>query len=248
MQRLITASIAIALAAGMMQLPTRAQQTTSSRAALSEVIRELNVDSVSLGRTIDYLRDSSGANIVVNWKVLESVGVARETPISLTVHNLTLRKMLQLVLDQASPNAQLVYSIDSNVIQVTTQDEADRQMITKVYVVDDLVMAPRTRTPPSLQLGVSSSGVGGSGGTSGQGVFGGNSNSNQSEQELKTAQQRGDELADLIRQVIRPTIWRENGGNASIRFFSGKLIVTAPLSVHEAIGGPVSSSDIRFGS
>ena len=49
------------------------------------------------------------------------------------------RKMLQLALDQASPNAQLVYMVDENVIQVTTQEDADKQMITKGCVVDDLV-------------------------------------------------------------------------------------------------------------
>jgi hypothetical protein len=34
-------------------------------------------------------------------------------------------------------------------------------------------------------------------------------------------------------------VWRQNGGPASIRFFNGTLIVTAPRSVHEAIGGPL---------
>jgi hypothetical protein len=31
----------------------------------------------------------------------------------------------------------------------------------------------------------------------------------------------------------------QNGGKGTIRFFNGNLIVTAPRSVHEAIGGPV---------
>jgi hypothetical protein len=47
------------------------------------------------------------------------------------------------------------------------------------------------------------------------------------------------ELVDLIRETVVPSIWVENGGKATIRFFSGNLIVTAPRSVHEAIGGPV---------
>ena len=147
----------------------------NSRVALSQTVRELKVDGVTLGRAIDYLRDVSGTNIVVNWKVLEGVGVAKDTVISLQVRDLTLRKMLQLVLDQASPNAELVTSVDSNVINITTQEDADKQVITKVYIVDDLVMAPTVRQAPSLSLGTSTtttvtSGSGGGGGLNGGGM------------------------------------------------------------------------------
>ena len=48
-----------------------------------------------------------------------------------------------------------------------------------------------------------------------------------------------DQLVTLIRETIRPTIWKENGGTAAIRYYNGNLIVTAPRSVHEAIGGPL---------
>ena len=226
------------------------------------------MDGVTLGRAIDYLRDVSGANIVVNWKVLEGVGVAKDTVITLQVRDLTLRKMLQLVLDQASPNAELVTSVDSNVIQVTTQEDADKQVITKVYIVDDLVMAPIVRQAPSLSLGTSTSttinsgsggaqgssgmntgGNTGSNGSSGGGIFGNNNSSNQNQQtQQKTSQQRGDDLVTLIKEVVRPTIWRDNGGTASIKYFDGKLIVTAPISVQEAIGGPVGDAGVRYGS
>jgi len=172
--------------------------------------------------------------------------------------------MLQLVLDQASPNSSLVFNVDSNVIQVTSQEDADKQMVTKVYVVDDLVMVPNVKQAPTLNLGQTTQQAGGggggfggggnmnggSGGSSG-GIFGTQSNGNQPQNVdlMKSAQQRGEDLVALIREVVRPTVWRENGGTASIRYFTpGKIIVTAPLSVHEAIGGPVGNTGIRFGS
>jgi hypothetical protein len=43
----------------------------------------------------------------------------------------------------------------------------------------------------------------------------------------------------MIRETIRPEIWRENGGTASIRYYNGHLVVTAPRSVHEALGGAI---------
>ena len=135
-------------------------------------------------------------------------------------------------------------------INITTQEDADKQVITKVYIVDELVMAPTVRQAPSLSLGtlyddhdyfgqwrrrcrlngggMNGGGNSGSNGSSGGGIFGNSSNtSNQTQQPQKTSQQRGDDLVTLIKEVVRPTIWRDNGGTASIGYFDGKLIVTA---------------------
>jgi len=213
-----------------------------ARTALGQTVRELKVDAVGLERVINYLRDVSGTNIVVNWNILEAAGVGKDTPISLQVRELTLRKMLQLVLDLASPQTQLTFTIDANVLQITSQEEADKVLIVKVYIVDDLVMTDnRTVTPPNFNLSEltkSSSSSGGSGGSGGGSLF--SDTSNTADANADTPEKRGQELATLIREVIRPTIWKENGGNATITYLSGKLIVSAPVSVHEAIGGPVA--------
>jgi hypothetical protein len=230
----------------------------NARRALGTTVSELNVDNVALSRVMDFLRDVSGANIVVNWKVLEGAGVAKDTPISLQVRELSLRKMLRLVLDQASPNALLVYNLDSNVVEITSQEEADKHMITKVYVVDDLVMTDNsTVVPPVMNLSTvtqsgstsgGSGGLGGGGGGGGAGLFSTSTDTNANGAATETTQKKGEDLAALVREVVRPTIWRENGGTASIRYFSGKLIVTAPQSVHEAIGGPMApEGGQRFG-
>jgi type II secretory pathway component HofQ len=226
---------------------------TNARYALGQTVRELNVDAVPLSRVMDFLRDSSATNIVVNWKVLEAAGVARDTPVSLQVRDLTLRKMLQLVLDQVSPAAQLTYSTDANVLEITTQEEADKKMITKVYVVDDLVMTDNSANmkPPTFNLSdITTSGTtagGGGGGASGGGGSLFTQNSTDSNSSGDTTEKRGQDLVTLVREIVRPTIWKEAGGTASIRYFSGKLIVTAPVSVHEAIGGPVADEAQRFG-
>ncbi len=242
---------------------------SGSRAALTQVVHELDVDGVSLAKVLDYLHNATGANLVVDWKVLEQAGVSKDTTISLRVRELTLHKMLQLVLDQASPNAPLTYGLDANVIEITSQEALDKVMITKVYVVDDLVMVAPTVQAPTINLssitqgssGSTSSFGSGSGGGGSGGFGGGNSggggggssgglfNQNQNTQSTpkQTSDQKGQELVELIKAVVRPSIWNDNGGTASIRYFNGKLIVTAPVSVHEAIGGPVGDSSIRYG-
>lgn len=241
------------------------ESTIPARQALRMTLREVKVENVSLAKVMRFLQDTSGANIVVRWKTLEAINVTKDTPITLEVSNLSLRKVLQLVLDQAAVNANLVWTIDENVIEITTQEETDKRMLTRVYVVDDLVM-PANRNqiqPPTLGLGSSqtySTGTGGAGGGGGLGLGGGagggagggglfpnlQQQNNQGGGEKSDTEKAGQELVSLIMSTIRPNIWKENGGNASIRFFQGKLIVTAPVSVQEAIGGPVPDNR-RYG-
>ena len=230
----------------------------SARAALATKVPELNVDGVALKKVLDYLRDMTNCNLVVNWAVLEGANVTKDAPITLSVHDLSMRKLLRLVLDQASPQTPLTWSVDSNVITVTTAAEADKVLITRVYVVDDLVMPDnRVVQPPTMNLqNVTQSGTtGGSAGTTGSGALGSGGGSgifNPSTAETatkeETTQTKGEDLVKLIESVIRSDIWRDNGGNCSIKYFSGKLIITAPDSVHEMIGGtPLPEGGMRLG-
>lgn len=251
LKRLVPVLFAVAVG-GVVSGPTSSAATdeyarpaVKASTALRETVHELSVDGVALQKVIDYLRQVSGANIVVDWKVLETAGIDKETPVTLNVRDLSLRKMLQLVLSQASgSNAALTYVVDSNVISITTQDEEDKHMVTKVYIIDDLIMTDNNSNvnPPSMDLSSLTRGrQGGSGGGGSQqeSIFKNDSTSTSGNgANGDTPDKKGEDLATLIREVVRPNIWRENGGQASIRYFSGKLIVTAPISVQEAIGGP----------
>lgn len=219
-------------------------RATEANRALRMILPDFNADGVGVGKVIDSLRDLSGANIVVNWKVLEQIGIGRDTPVTLQLTDITLRKALQLTLDQASPQTQLVFSVDSNVISITTQAEADKVLYTRVYVVDDLVMTDNNVVQPpqmNLQAITSSGTTSGSGGGSAMGGSGSifTESSTPANTTEDTSEKRGADLATLITQVVRPEIWQGNGGSASVRYFKGKLIVTAPASVQEAIGGPM---------
>ncbi|HVX84263.1 MAG TPA: hypothetical protein VH253_05555 [Phycisphaerae bacterium] len=233
----------------------RAAPGSNARWALGQSIQQIQADGIAVSKVIDYLRTISGANIVVNWKALEAAGVSQDAPITLDVRGVTLRKAMQLVLDQASPTVPLTYDVDQNVISITTQDEADKVMITKVYIVDDLVMPDYQQNiqVPTFNLqavtqGGSTQGGGGGGGASQQSLFQTNTTGGGA-QASQTSDQKGQDLVELIKEVVRPSIWKENGGPATMRYFSGKLIVTAPQSVQEMIGGPVNSDTgaIRVG-
>lgn len=223
------------------------------RRQLEQRLPELKFQSVTLGDAIEFLRDVSGANLTVNWKALEGAGVTRDTAINMHLAGISLRKSLELILNDAAGGDALTFYVDEGVIEVTTREIADHKMVTRVYPVDDLLMEiPDFTDAPAFSLD-SSQNQGSRGGSSqgiGQGGGGGGAqasnqlfqNANQAGQQNqnnqgKTKAQRAQDLVDLIQAVVYPDIWKDNGGTASIRYFNNMLVVTAPRSVQEAIGG-----------
>ena len=242
-------SIALSLAI-MLCLITSApavQNNTTVKASLAKEIPSLNLTNVSFGDSIDFLRDLTGLNINVHWKELELLHVTKETPINVRLRQVSTRKALDLILAEAGAATPLTYFIDEGVVEITTREAADTRMITRVYDVGDLTVDIPDFEGPNMTLTSGSSNGGGSGGGSGRsgggggssGIFsnsgggGGNANS----EKIKTREERGDEIVKLITSTIRPEVWADAGGTSQIRYFRGRLIVTAPRSVQEMIGG-----------
>lgn len=260
--RILAGAATLACAAGVVRLtgvPASGQTfigpNPRAMQALMQPISNLKVRAVPLQRVIGYLRNLSNANFVVNWNALESANVTKQTQISLNLHGVSMARVLDFVLQQASPNAPLVYSVQDNVISITTRHVAEKHMITRVYDIGDLIMTvPNFSDSPNFnlqsatsngqtQINGGSGGLGGGGaqqqgslftGTGGQGNGGG--------QRAKSPRRRAKSLIRLIEQTIRPNIWTANGGQASIKYFRQRLVVTAPADVQQEIGGTVASS------
>jgi hypothetical protein len=247
-----------------------ASGNAQARVSLNRSLPAINFTNVTLREAIDFLRDVSGANFHVNWKAIEATGVTPDSPINIKLRQVTLRKVLQLLLSEAAGGPGLTFYLDEGVIEVTTAEIADAQMFTIVYPVQDLLIEPPDFTaPPDFDLSSNSgggggggrSGGGGGGGRSGGGGgggggrgggggggrgggggggsnYGGSSNSSSSGAP-RDKNAKPTELVTLITETVSPTAWVQNGGKASIRFFNGNLIITAPRSIHEAIGGPI---------
>jgi anti-sigma28 factor (negative regulator of flagellin synthesis) len=115
-------------------------------------------------------------------------------------------------------------------------------MYTRVYPIEDLIMTiPDFIDAPDFSLNSTSnnqsqnpqSGASGSGNSSSGLQLG----EQQKEKKQPTREERAQELVDLIKSIIQPDVWADNGGKAQIRYWNGNLIITAPKSVQEAIGG-----------
>ena len=180
--------------------------------------------------------------------------MAKDTPINLTrLRGGQLEEgALDMVLTEAGGGDKLGYDIDQNVLSITTREMVDAKMYTKVYPIQDLIMdIPDFTDAPDLSLnstsnnqnqnpqgggGVGASGNSGGGSGGSNGPFS-NTTGGGNKEPVKTKDEKAKDLIDLIQAIIQPEIWQENGGKAAIRYWNGNLIVTAPRSVQEAIGG-----------
>jgi hypothetical protein len=239
------------------------------------VVPRLSATEAPLEKVLDRVRDISGATVLVNWPALEAAGATKTTPVSFDLSDLTLGKVLAAVLDAASPpNGQLTFYVERNIIRVTSLADADEHLITVSYPVGDLLVPKAVSLSAGTfsTLAGAAPGNAGAAGNTGVAVVGGggggglfqngnqnngnngnnNNNSNTAGANGNTAAVKaevdanGKAIIDLITGTIRPELWSVNGGKCSARVYETLLIVRAPRSVQDQIGGPKSGAR-RYG-
>jgi beta-lactamase regulating signal transducer with metallopeptidase domain/HEAT repeat protein len=95
---------------------------------LDQLLPEIRFDDVAFADIIEFLRDLTGANIIVNWRALQDVLVDRDTPVSLRARQLTVRQALDLVLANVSnPGSPLDYAVHNGSIVISTPEHLQEQ-------------------------------------------------------------------------------------------------------------------------
>jgi hypothetical protein len=89
-----------------------------------------------LDQVVEYLKEKHKIEIQIDKKALEDVNIGTNTPVTRNLKGISLRSALRLMLKELG----LTYVIKDEVLLITTPDEADNQLITKVLDVADLVM------------------------------------------------------------------------------------------------------------
>lgn len=208
--------------------------------ALDRRLPELSFDAVPFSDALEALKDAAGLNLFVDWKTLEAAGIDKTTPVTFRARGMTARKVLARLLREAGGGNQLTFEVTQGSVEVTTQEEADKRLEVRVYDIRDLQFVPLDvppPPPPSANFQLQAITRGGGGGSASP--FTGNGGSTGNRTERPTPDERGNELAEIIQESVRPEVWLANGGNSSIRYYNGTLIINAPRSVHEMIGTPV---------
>ena len=221
---------------------------------LDKNLPEIRFQDVAFADVIDFLRDTTQANIFVNWKALEAAGIDRNAPVSTRLRNVKFSKVLKTILDSLGGGAtvKLGYTVDEGVITISTEEDLARNVETRTYDIRDLLLAiPDFTDAPTMDLtsatsssnsargaGQGSNGGGGNSGGGNQNIFGGGGGG-QGGQDDKNTPSR-EELVEQITSLIRETIgvgsWKEDGGQlGSLRELGGQLIVTQTPEIHRQI-------------
>lgn len=120
---------------------------------------------------ISYLKDLHQIPIVLDRRALDDGGIGTDTPITQeSLRGLSLKSALRIMLRDLD----LTYVIDDEVLQITTVEEADSRLVTKVYPVADLVLPIQNiQGMGGAGMGMMGGGMGGGMGGMGGGMMGG---------------------------------------------------------------------------
>ena len=183
MSRIMIAAMIVSLGGGTLLAADQPTTAPSSIAAgrsqngVDHPLPELRFNGAALSDCIDFLGEASGANIVVDWRALDAAKVSKDTPITLRLNSeITLRRALRLVLRNAGGVGTLTFYVEDGIIQITSEEEADKEMTTRVYPIQDLLFqAPDYTNVPNLDITQNNSQQGGGGAGGGGGGGGGQS-------------------------------------------------------------------------
>ncbi|MCA9025869.1 MAG: VWA domain-containing protein [Planctomycetaceae bacterium] len=141
------------------------QESPNEERILFEMDQDTELEFVDtpLSEAIEYIGQLHNITILIKEDILSDIGVPTDEPVNLIISNIRLRSAMKIMLEPLG----LTWVVDDEVMYITSQEDADETLQTRVYPVGDLVF------PPSVMQGnVGSSGGGGFGGGGG-GIGGG---------------------------------------------------------------------------
>jgi uncharacterized protein YfaS (alpha-2-macroglobulin family)/TolA-binding protein len=121
---------AAATAAGPNEQEERIKAALQSPAAI-------DVTEAPLATVAAHLSRQHGINIQLDRRALDDVGLSTDTPITKSLSGLSLKSCLRLILRELN----LTYVVRDEVLLITTPEEAEREQVTRLYPVSDLVLA-----------------------------------------------------------------------------------------------------------
>lgn len=214
-------------------------QALTLRQRLARPMAQVDLRDVSLERALAQWSREADVPLLIDFEAMALEGVDRGAPVSLQLRRVPAGQILALMLRQATPDdVELIVEPTPWYVEVLTRPQADARMIVRMYsVMDVLHEAPQFDNVPRFDLeSVLEQGGSDSGGGSGGSIFGDEPEA----AEIMSRQERAVLLMDMIRDTVEPGIWESGGGEASMRYFHGHLIVRAPMYVHRQIGLPVT--------
>lgn len=113
--------------------------TKSWDEALNDRIPKVEYNGNELGDVVQYFRDISGRNMVVNWNALASVGLDKSKPVTIQLKDVPLAVALKAALNSVEGPNPLDYAVIDDILTISTAEDLNAKTITQVYDVSDLI-------------------------------------------------------------------------------------------------------------
>ncbi len=242
----------------------QANNNTKARMLSVLLYTDINVEFTDTPArdAINYLKTILGIDIVGRWNDDRNAveGLDPEAAINLTAENQNALTVLEMVISQAEDLDSATWQLRDGYVEIgpKTRLAAKSAQELRYYPIRDLLFEPPMfDNAPSLDLdsalnqgnnsgggggfgggGGGGGGFGGGGGGSGGGGGGSLFDDPDDDPDRVPEAEKAQELIDLIVEIVEPDAWIINGGDwASVRYYSGVLIVRAPDFVQRQLGG-----------
>jgi len=193
----------------------------------------LDAKDTPLADVVDHLGKQAGiANMVVDTRALDNVGIGTDTPITRDLKGVSLRNVLRLALRDFD----LTYVVRDGALVITTPDQAGAQWDTKVFNVWDLVRPDDQAGPEQCDYDTL---IASADATSAEDEKNGlrlvvyfvPTKSLMPEIDNNTFE--GEELLEVIRELVEPDSW--NKEDVYARAAPRRLIIRQSREVHRKI-------------
>jgi hypothetical protein len=258
---ILCASAALPQSASLDETPARAIART-----LLDTETFVGFDGVNAAEAFEHFGRLIGVSVIVRTSGDRFVeGIDARVPLFIEAQTRSAISLLERMLDEVETDDELTWQVRGHALEVGPKSRLNQARVTRAYPVHDLIFeAPNFDDAPSIDLDAALQGGGGGGGTGG-GAGGGGLNGGGSGGDIggggsgfggpgggnggdifrergepparSSPEDRARQLIDAIVEIVEPDVWYDAGGDSTIRFHLGHLIVHAPDYVHRQIGG-----------
>ena len=231
------ASQAQAQEAPAIRLPEPELQASLDRLAAALLKRvDIAFTDRPLVSAFQSMQEQTGVTFHIRGKKLEEAGVNLDTPLTSHFQAVRLETWLDLVLD----DLELTWMVKDDLIIITTPEDAETQLVIRVYDCRDLLAIPRTPAPvaepvtPAVAKELPRATdvcEGATPNASSPATIGCGS---VRRVPLRPADP-AEHLMEVITQAVDLATWDENGGPGTIGEYRGMLIVTQTDRIHAKV-------------
>lgn len=185
-----------------------------------EQIGKVNFDDQTLTEVAEFFSKVGDLQVLLNMRALQEDGIEPDLPIAFRMSNVPIKVLLRRMLAEY----ELAYTLDHGVVIITTQDNAECQMIIRVYRVDDLVRSGKRAVAGKPRPSVVDKNAAGTPGSASPGRV--------IAKPLKsTGNADMDALIKLITSTVNYNTWQTVGGEGVISQYRGALVITQTMTV-----------------